>query len=83
MTINRHGRLRPLASIRLRFIADLRHAWRFWSVRLSLLGAAMSAGWAALPADSRALIPGAQWIGLFLFVSVTLARLIDQPGARQ
>lgn len=71
------------ARIRARLIPELRLAWRFWSVRLSAVGAAMSAAWVALPADTRALVPGAQWIGLVLFVSITVVRLIDQSGARK
>ena len=68
------------ARIRARLIDDLRRAHRFWSVRLSALGAAFSAAWIALPADTRALVPGAQWIGLGLFLAIGLARLLHQPG---
>lgn len=68
------------ARIRARLIDDWRQAWRFWSVRISVLGAAMSAAWVSLPADTRAEIPGAQWIGLVLFASTIVARLVQQPG---
>lgn len=68
--------------IKAKLIDEWKQAWRFWSVRLALIGAAMSAGWGALPADTRALIPGSQWIGLFLFLAVTVARLIDQGGKK-
>jgi hypothetical protein len=63
---------------RQRLIANWRAAHKFWSVRISALGAAMSAAWVALPADTRAAIPGAQWIGLVLFAAVVISRLIDQ-----
>ena len=68
------------ARIRARLIDDLRRAHRFWSVQLSAVGAAFSAAWIALPADTRALVPGAQWIGLALFLAIGLARLLHQPG---
>lgn len=68
------------ARIRARLIDDLRRAHRFWSVRLSAVGATFSAAWIALPADTRVLLPGAQWIGLALFIAIGLARLLHQPG---
>ena len=70
------------ARIRARLIADLRAAHRFWSVRLSAMGIALSAAWAALPPDTRLAVPGAHWIGLALFLTIALSRLVDQPGAR-
>lgn len=80
---SRDKRRRFGAHMRACMIADLTRAWRFWSLRLSMLGAALSAGWIALPPDTRALVPGSHWIGLCLFLLVALARLIDQPGARR
>jgi hypothetical protein len=71
------------ARIRANLIADLRAAHRFWSVRLSAIGAGFSTAWLALPPDIRAGLPGAQWIGLALFLSIALARIIDQSGARR
>ena len=68
------------ARIRARLIDDLRRAHRLWSMRLSALGAAFSAAWIALPADTRTLVPGAQWIGLGLFLAIGFARLLHQPG---
>ena len=68
------------ARIRARLIDDLRRAHSFWSVQLSAVGAAFSAAWIALPADTRVHVPGAQWIGLALFLAVGLARLLHQPG---
>ena len=68
------------ARIRARLIDDLRRAHSFWSVQLSAVGAAFSAAWIALPADTRALVPGAQWIGLALFLAIGFARLLHQPG---
>ena len=68
------------ARIRARLIDDLRRAHSFWSVRLSALGAAFSAAWIALPADTRVQVPGAQWIGLALFLAIGVARLLHQPG---
>lgn len=61
-----------------RLIADARQAWRYWSVQISALGMALSAAWVALPADTRAAIPGAQWIGLALFALIALSRIVQQ-----
>jgi hypothetical protein len=69
--------------IRARLIGELRLAHRYWSVRLSAIGAAASAAWMALPADLRAAIPGTQWIGLALFIAIACARIVDQPEARR
>jgi hypothetical protein len=71
------------ARIRARLIGELRQAHRFWSVRLSTGGAAASAAWMALPTDLRAAIPGAQWIGLALFIAIACARIVDQPETRR
>ncbi|OJY63043.1 MAG: hypothetical protein BGP16_04145 [Sphingobium sp. 66-54] len=67
------------ARIRARLIDDVRRAHRLWSVRIAAIGAACAAAWGALPADSRALIPGAPWIGLALFAATALARILHQP----
>lgn len=64
--------------LRARLIEDWRKAWRYWSVQVSLFGAALSAAWTQLPADTRASIPGAQWIGFALFMLVLASRLIQQ-----
>lgn len=72
-----------LHRLRPRLIAEWRSAWRYWSIRIAAIGAALSGAWVALPADTRALIPGAQWIGLLLFGLTIAARLVDQPGARR
>lgn len=69
--------------LKARLVDDWRQAWKWWSVRVSAFGIALSGAWVALPADTRALIPGAQWIGLALFALTIAARLIDQPGARK
>jgi hypothetical protein len=63
---------------RARLIADVRRAHRLWSVRLSALGAGLSAAWTALPPDTAG-----QWIGLALFLAIGLARIVDQPETRK
>lgn len=78
-------------ALRARLIDDWRRSWRFWSIRLSLLGALLSAigaafpsamleAWNALPPDLRALIPAraAQIIAATLFVGTMAARLYKQ-----
>jgi hypothetical protein len=71
------------ARCQARLIADVRRAHRLWSVRLSALGAGLSAAWTALPPDTRLAMPAGQWIGLALFLAIGLARIIDQPEARK
>jgi hypothetical protein len=81
-------------AIRARLIDDWRRSWRFWSMRLSLIGAffaaasaafpeAMLEAWNALPPDLRALVPAhaAQIIAAMLFLGTMAARLYRQ-GAR-
>ncbi|MGN6817788.1 MAG: hypothetical protein ACTHJR_03865 [Sphingomonas sp.] len=81
-------------AIRARLIDDWRRSWRFWSMRLSLIGAvlatagaafpdAMLEAWNALPPDLRALVPthAARIIAATLFVATMAARLYRQ-GAR-
>ncbi len=70
------------ARIRARLIDDVRQAHRYWSVRISAIGAALSAAWATLPPDTRMMIPGAPWIGLGLFLAAALSRILHQPGVR-
>ena len=63
-------------------VKDASKAWRWLSVQLAALGAAVSVGWLALPADLVATVPGwAQNVvtGL-IFAGVVLGRLIDQGG---
>jgi hypothetical protein len=81
-------------AVRARLIEDWRRSWRFWSMRLGLIGAflagasaafpdAMLEAWTALPPDLRALVPAhaAQIIAATLFVGTMVARLYRQ-GAR-
>ena len=78
-------------ALRARLIDDWRRSWRFWSMRLSLIGALLSAvgavfpgaileAWNALPPDLRVLIPqrAVQIIAASLFVGTMAARLCKQ-----
>ncbi|MFT3965596.1 MAG: hypothetical protein QM690_06920 [Sphingobium sp.] len=65
-----------------RLIADWRSAWRFWSVRLAALGAALMAGWTSLPPEVRAGMPYANEVAALLFAAVAAARLVAQEGGR-
>jgi hypothetical protein len=82
-------------ALRARLIDDWRRSWRFWSMRLSLIGALLSAGaaafpgamleaWNALPPDLRALVPtrAAQIIAAILFVGTMTTRLLKQREDR-
>jgi hypothetical protein len=51
-------------------------------MRISAIGAAASAAWVALPPDMRTTIPGAEWIGLGLFLAAALSRVLHQPGIK-
>ena len=78
-------------ALRARLIDDWRRSWRFWSMRLSLIGALLSAAsaafpaamldaWNALPPDLRTMIPArtAQVIAAILFTGTMAARLFRQ-----
>lgn len=72
-------------------IEDWRKCWRFWSVRLGVMGSAITAvliafpdvalsAWAMLPADLKAAIPERYMplIGVGIFVASLIARAIKQ-----
>ena len=66
----------------MKMVRDARNAWRWFSVQLSVVGVAVSAGWLALPADLTSNVPAwAQNVvtGL-IFAGVVAGRLIDQGG---
>lgn len=73
----------------MKLITNWRQSWRWWSVRVSAIGAAIYAFllvapdqalaiWQALPADVQALIPNAKEIGLVLTIAVLVARNVRQ-----
>lgn len=79
------------AAVRARLIDDAGRWWRFWSVRLAAIGAALEAFlqwfpdqakdvWNWLPDGMRATLPG--WLTssfpIVLFVAVIATRLIAQ-----
>ncbi|MFY9349305.1 MAG: hypothetical protein WBL20_16220 [Sphingobium sp.] len=71
----------------MKLVEDWRRAWRWWSVRLSALGALLMGvaevagqSWAGLPQDVRDQVPHAQTIALVLFMAAGLARLVKQGG---
>ena len=67
-------------------IPEWRRAWRFWSVRLNLLGLALIAAeqalplWAFVPPEARAALPRWATAGLPLlcFALATIARVVRQ-----
>lgn len=80
-----------LDKLKLELIENWRSAWRFWSIRLGILGTAIAGvftafpdaayyAWAMLPADLKAYVPEqyAQLLGVFLFGSSMLARIFKQ-----
>ena len=77
--------------IKLELIEDWRNFWRFWSVRLGVIGSALTGfliafpdqalqAWALLPADLKSAIPERYMplIGVGIFVASLIARAIKQ-----
>ena len=77
--------------IKLELIEDWRNFWRFWSVRLGIIGSAITgvliafpdvalSAWAMMPADLKAAIPERYMplIGVVVFVASLIARAIKQ-----
>lgn len=77
--------------LKLQLIEDWRNFWRFWSVRLGIVGSAVTAvliafpdvalsAWAMMPADLKAAIPERYMplIGVGIFVASLIARAIKQ-----
>lgn len=80
-----------MKKLRIELIEDWRNFWRFWSVRLGVMGSAITAvliafpdvalsAWAMLPADLKAAIPERYMplIGVGIFVASLIARAIKQ-----
>ena len=72
-------------------IEDWRNFWRFWSVRLGIVGSAVTAvliafpdvalsAWVMMPADLKSAIPEryTPLIGVVIFVASLIARVIKQ-----
>ena len=77
--------------IKLELIEDWRNFWRFWSVRLGIVGSAITgvliafpdvalSAWAMMPADLKSAIPERYMplIGVIIFVASLIARAIKQ-----
>ena len=77
--------------IKLELIEDWRNFWRFWSVRLGIIGSAVTgvliafpdvalSAWAMMPADLKSAIPEHYMplIGVVIFVASLIARAIKQ-----
>ena len=80
-----------MKKLRIELIEDWRNFWRFWSVRLGIIGSAITAvliafpdvalsAWAMMPADLKAAIPERYMplIGVGIFVASLIARAIKQ-----
>ena len=76
---------------KLQLIEDWRNFWRFWSVRLGIVGSAVTgvliafpdvalSAWAMMPGDLKAAIPERYMplIGVVIFVASLIARAIKQ-----
>ncbi len=75
----------------MKLVDDWRRGWRWWSVKLNLIGNALLVGllafpsiaqdvWASLPPDLKAMMPQriAYFLPLSIFIAATIARLIQQ-----
>lgn len=82
--------------IKLELIEDWRNFWRFWSVRLGIIGSAITgvliafpdvalSAWAMMPADLKSAIPERYMplIGVVIFVASLIARAIKQTKLEQ
>ena len=82
--------------IKLELIEDWRNFWRFWSVRLGIIGSAITgvliafpdvalSAWAMMPADLKSVIPERYMplIGVVIFVASLVARAIKQTKLEQ
>lgn len=58
---------------RLRLVDDVRHAWKWASVRITLLGSSLMAAWLAMPVDVRERMPS--WFPLALGLLSIFGRL--------
>lgn len=80
-----------MKKLKLELIEDWRNFWRFWSVRLGVIGSALTAFliafpdhalqvWALLPADLKAYLPERYMplVGVAIFVLSLIARVIKQ-----
>ncbi len=67
----------------MKLVPDYKNALRWASVQLALAGAALQAGWLALPDDLKLAFP--EWsqsaIALVIFLGVVVGRLWDQGTA--
>lgn len=73
----------------MKLVDDWRRAWRWASVRLSLMGAVLmgaaevaGSSWSALPPEIRDSIPHAETIALLLFVLTPIARIFTIKGGK-
>lgn len=79
--------------MKITLVQDWRNCWRFWSIRLTLLGSALLSAffafpdamlqvWAMLPQDVKEYMPAewAKWIPVFLILAGSLARVVKQKA---
>lgn len=75
----------------MKLVPEWRAAWRWWSVRLNLIGNMLLAAllafpavahdvWANLPPDLKAMLPPqvVLWVPVLIFIAATFARLVQQ-----
>ena len=85
-----------MAETKIKLIDDVQNYWRFLSVRLGILGTALTSllvaypdaalyAWGAMPEDLKQYIPAKYmpFIGISIFVLALISRGIKQNGLRQ
>lgn len=81
------------AAVEPQLVEDWRDSWRFWSVRLGVVGSVVTSVliafpdvalsvWSVMPDDIKAMIPERYTpiIGVVIFVTALIARVLKQPG---
>lgn len=70
--------------MRIQLIPDWRQAWRWWSVRLGALAAALPPLWSAIPEDIKSRLPGSTaTIGASVIaIAIVIARVLPQQGGK-
>lgn len=80
--------------MKLTIIPEWRVAWRYWSLRLGILAAAVQSyiystptavvdAWNALPAEIKGYVPAnyLQQVGVGLAIATVVSRIVGQPKA--
>lgn len=67
----------------MQLVPDWKESWRWFSVQVLAVLAALPLVWVALPADAKAFLPDSlePWVLAALAAGGLIGRLVDQPKA--